>query len=267
MRSRDTLGALTRMASPAALPLEGRVALVTGAGSGFGQAIAVRFAECGARVAVADNNLPGAKSTYAMIAAAGGAAMAIGTDVTLLASVQTAVGRTVDQLGGLDIMVNCAGVNVRQKFLDVTELGWDHVMAVNLTGVFHGVRAAAERMIPAKSGCIINMSSIREDVGGFSHTAYCASKGGVRMLTRAAAVELAPFGIRVCAIGPGVSRTPLTRPLLENVEVYDQLLARIPAGRFGETDDIAEAAVFLASSDASYITGTTLMVDGGELTH
>jgi glucose 1-dehydrogenase len=111
------------------------------------------------------------------------------------------------------------------------------------------------------------MSSIREDVGGFSHTAYCAAKGGVRMLTKAAAVELAPHGVRVCAIGPGVADTPLTRPLMDDPDLREGLLARIPLGRFASADDVAGVAAFLASDDAAYVTGTTLIVDGGELTH
>jgi len=255
------------MGLPFAPRLAGRAALVTGAGSGFGRAIGQRFAQHGARVGLADLNLDAARATQRLIEDAGGTALAIACDVTQWPSMQAAVAAHLARFERLDVMVNNAGIALRETFLELTEAGWDRLMAVNLTGVFHGTRAAAEVMVPAQSGCIINMSSIREDVGGFTHTAYCASKGGVRMLTKAAAVELAPHGIRVCAIGPGVSVTPLARALMEDAAVRDRLLARIPLGRFGTVDDIADVALFLASDDASYVTGTTLMADGGELTH
>jgi glucose 1-dehydrogenase len=136
-----------------------------------------------------------------------------------------------------------------------------------MTGVFHGVRAAAAQMKRQGGGTIINMSSIREDVAGFIHTSYCASKGGVRMLTKSAAVELGPYGIRVCAIGPGVAETPLTDSLLADPAALDTQLNRIPMGRLGQPSDIADLAAFLASDEAAYVTGVTVMVDGGELTH
>ncbi len=247
--------------------LHDRAALVTGAGSGFGRAISVRFARQGARVGLADIDRTAAAETCARIESSGGQAIVIETDVTDSASVQSAVDAVLARWSRLDIMVNNAGINLRQTFLEVTEEGFDRVMRVNLQGVFHGIRAAAVPMKAARTGCIINMSSIREDVGGFSHTAYCAAKGGVRMLTKAAAVELAPHGIRVCAIGPGVADTPLTRLLMNDPDLREGLLARIPMGRFASADDVAGVAAFLASDDAAYVTGTTLVVDGGELTH
>ncbi len=265
---RPLLGSPTTMTHDAPRkPLAGRAALVTGAGSGFGRAISQRLAEDGARIGLADVDAAAAEATRAAIAADGGQALVVPTDVTDYAAVERAVAAVAATWGQLDIMVNNAGITFRERFLDLTIDAFDKVMAVNLTGVFHGVRAAGARMTRQGGGVIINMSSIREDVGGFIHTSYCASKGGVRMLTKAAAVELGPHGVRVCAIGPGVSETPLTESLLAAPQALDEQLQRIPMGRLGQPADIADAAAFLASDDASYVTGVTLIVDGGEMTH
>ena len=253
--------------TPDAQPLAGRTALVTGAGSGFGRAISRRLARDGARLGLADLNAKSAEETRDLIAADGGEALVLPTDVTAYVAVEDSVQAVVDQWGRLDVMVNNAGIALREHFLDLTLDGFDRVMAANLTGVFHGVRAAGLQMKRQGGGVIINMSSIRADVGGFVHTSYCASKGGVRMLTKAAAVELGPYGVRVCAIGPGVSETPLTESLLASKKALDEQLARIPMGRLGQPEDIAEVAAFLASDDAAYVTGATLIVDGGEMTH
>ena len=253
--------------TPDAQPLAGRTVLVTGAGSGFGRAISRRLARDGARLGLAELNSVAAEETRDLIEADGGEALVLPTDVTDYAAVEASVQAVVDQWGRLDVMVNNAGIALREHFLDLTLDGFDRVMAANLTGVFHGVRAAGLQMKRQGGGVIINMSSIRADVGGFVHTSYCASKGGVRMLTKAAAVELGPYGVRVCAIGPGVSETPLTESLLASKQALDDQLARIPMGRLGQPEDIAEVAAFLASDDAAYVTGATLIVDGGEMTH
>ena len=249
-------------------PLNGKVALVTGAASGFGRAISQNLARDGAKIGLADKDCEAAQETLQLIEQMGGDAVIVEADVTRLDDVTAAVAQVVDRWGRLDVMVNNAGITIREQFLDLTVDAFDAVMAVNLMGVFHGVRAAATQMkSQASGGVIINMSSMREDVAGFIHTSYCASKGGVRMLTKAAAVELAPHKIRVCAIGPGVAETPLTESLLENPGALNDQLDRIPMGRLGQPSDIADLAAFLASDDASYITGVTVMVDGGELTH
>lgn len=251
----------------APLPLAGRTALVTGAGSGFGRAISRRLARDGARVGLAELNAAAAAETRALIEADGVEALILLTDVTDYAAVEAAVQGVVDRWGRLDVMVNNAGITIRERFLDLSVDGFDKVMAANLTGVYHGVRAAGLQMKQQGGGVIINMSSIRANVGGFIHTSYCASKGGVRMLTKAAAVELGPYGVRVCAIGPGVAETPLTESLLASREALEDQLARVPMGRLGQPEDIAEVAAFLASDDAAYVSGATLYVDGGEMTH
>ena len=249
-------------------PLTGRTALVTGAGSGFGRAISQYLARDGAKIGLADKDTRAAQETLKLIEEAGGEAIVIQTDVTRFDDVTAAVREVSKRWTSLDVMVNNAGITIRERFLDLTVDAFDAVMAVNLTGVFHGVRAAAAVMkCQVSGGVIINMSSMREDVAGFIHTSYCASKGGVRMLTKAAAVELASHNIRVCAIGPGVAETPLTESLLEDPAALNEQLGRIPMGRLGQPSDIANLAAFLASDDASYITGVTVMVDGGELTH
>ncbi|MDE2903871.1 MAG: SDR family NAD(P)-dependent oxidoreductase [Chloroflexota bacterium] len=248
-------------------PLAGRTALVTGAGSGFGRAISQRLARDGARLGLAELNAVAAEETRELIEADGGEAIVIPTDVTDYAAVEAAVHSVTTTWGRLDIMVNNAGITIREAFLDLTVDGFDKVMAANLNGVFHGVRAAGLQMKEQGGGVIINMSSIRANVGGFIHTSYCATKGGVRMLTKAAAVELGPHGVRVCAIGPGVAETPLTESLLASQEALDDQLARVPMGRLGQPEDISEVAAFLASDDAAYVTGATLYVDGGEMTH
>ena len=249
-------------------PLAGRTALVTGAGSGFGRAISQRLALDGALLGLAELNAAAADETRQLIETDGGEALVIPTDVTDYAAVEAAVQAVTGHWGRLDIMVNNAGITKREAFLDLTVDAFDNVMAANLTGVFHGVRAAGLQMKAQEGGgVIINMSSIRANVGGFIHTSYCASKGGVRMLTKAAAVELGPYGVRVCAIGPGVAETPLTESLLASPEALDDQLSRVPMGRLGQPEDISEIAAFLASDDAAYVTGATLYVDGGEMTH
>ena len=247
--------------------LPGRVALVTGAASGLGRAIAIRLAAEGARVGLADINHAGAQATAQAIEASNGEAFVRRTDVTRWDDVQAAVRAVLERWGQLDVMVNNAGVNVKEPLLEMTESGFDQTLDVNLTGVFYGLRAAAVPMKAARSGCIINMSSMREESAREGSLAYCASKGGVRMLTRAAAVELGAHRIRVCALGPGFTQTPLLAALYQDPEARQHLLSRIPLGRFGNAEEMAAAVAFLASDDASYVTGTTLIADGGELTH
>lgn len=247
--------------------LSGKTAMVTGAGSGNGRAIALRLAAEGARVAVADLRVDWGSQTVETIVEAGGSALFVKADVSISAEVDAAVASAAEWGQGLDIMVNNAGINLRNELVNIDPAQWKAVIDVNLKGVFCGIRAAGRRMVQdGKRGKIINISSIREEVAGFGNTAYCASKGGVRMLTRAAALEFAPHGICVNAIGPGYVETNLTRPLLANPQALKRIVESVPWGRLAVPEEVAAVAAFLASPDSDYITGTTIFVDGGHLT-
>ncbi len=243
----------------------GTVALVTGAGVGFGPAIGSHFALEGARVGLVDSNPAACAATRQRMEESGAEALVIPADVRDYESMNTAVRTLLDRWGRLDVMVNSAGAAPGERFLDLTEEGYDAHVETNLTGVFHGIRAAAAPMKAARSGCIINLSSIYEEVGTSGHAAGCAAAGGIRMLTKAAAVELAPHGIRVCAIAPGGAMTPLAQTAPDQPDDLADSLPRMPLGR--PAADVAAAVVFLASPDAAYVSGATLLVDGGELTH
>jgi NAD(P)-dependent dehydrogenase (short-subunit alcohol dehydrogenase family) len=243
--------------------LTGETALVTGASSGIGRAIARRFAAAGADVVVADvRETPrkGGTPTHELIADAA----FVETDVSDPSAVRTAVDRTVATFGGLDVMVNNAGVYPGDQPVEtVAEADYDRVLDVNLKGTYFGSTVAAEAMREDGGGAIINLSSIAGVVGFGGGTTYGASKGGVASLTRSLAVELGPDGIRVNAISPGVVETAMTT---EDTDAAGTMTDRVPLRRDGQPDDIAGAALFLASDDAAYVTGHDLVVDGGYTT-
>jgi NAD(P)-dependent dehydrogenase (short-subunit alcohol dehydrogenase family) len=246
------------------LDLTGKVALVTGGGSGIGQGIARMFASLGASVAVADLDLSGAESTAHALEAEGHPALALEVDVQTADSVDAMVTRTIESLGGLDILVNSAGVGSESMIVDMLEEEWDWVLGVNLKGTFLCTRAAARWWIAQKRpGKIINLSSINETVPLAGEVHYCASKGGVMMFTRAAALELAPYRIHVNALAPGMIETPLTEEVTQIPELRRMHLKQVPFGRFGQPEDVARAAAFLASEWSDWVTGHTLFVDGG----
>jgi len=245
--------------------LAGKVAIVTGASSGIGQAIAVRLAGDGASVVI-DYTGPvaGAQATLEQIQAAGGRAIIVAGDITKTADTQNLVEQAWQQLGGCDVLVNNAGVEKEAAFCDVTEADFDFVLNVNLRGAFFLTQAFVRKLRDArKPGRVINISSVHEDMVFPNFASYCASKGGMRMLMRDLAVELGPLGITVNNIAPGAIATPINTALLNDKPKLNALLANIPLGRLGTTDDVASLAAFLASDEAGYITGSTYVVDGG----
>lgn len=245
--------------------LADKVALVTGSGSGIGRAIAERFAREGARVIVNDLHRDRAEETVQRIAAANGEALAIQADVTQSAAVQAMVEQGIAAFGRIDILVNNAGASQGDDILTFDEATWDWNLAVVLKSAYLCSRAVLPRMIERRSGAIVNISSVN-GIAGLGEEAYSAAKAGMNVLTKNMAVKYGRFGIRVNAICPGTIRTPIWGPRLEKDPlIFEKLAKWYPLGRVGEPEDIANAALFLASDEASWITGAVLIVDGGLL--
>jgi NAD(P)-dependent dehydrogenase (short-subunit alcohol dehydrogenase family) len=243
--------------------LENKVALVTGAGSGIGKAIALLFAAEGARVVVSDINEKGGNETVSEIKSAGGEAIFIKADSSKPADNEALVDQTVQRYGGLHIAVNNAGVGgpsapVGEYPLD----GWDKVIAINLSGIFYGMRYQIPAMLTSGGGSIINVASILGSVGFANSCAYVAAKHGVVGLTKNAAIEYAQQNIRVNSIGPGFIRTPLVENAL-NEEMLKFLETKHPIGRLGESEEVAELVLWLGSSRSSFVTGSYYTIDGG----
>jgi NAD(P)-dependent dehydrogenase (short-subunit alcohol dehydrogenase family) len=245
---------------------DGSVAVVTGAGRGMGRAVALRLGREGADVVVAELDAAHGEEVAAEIRAAGGSAAAVAADVSRLADVRRLFGEAVKAFGNVDILVNNAGIGVARPILDYTEADWDRQMGVNVKGVFFCSQAAARLMIPRRRGKIVNFASTSAFVSSSTpEIAYDTSKGAVRQMTISMAAELAPHGINVNAVAPGTTETEMTRSSLSTEEGLAWQLARIPMGRVGKPDDIAAVVLFLCSPEASYITGHTLVADGGWL--
>ena len=249
------------------MKLTGKVALVTGASHGIGETIAIRFAQEGADVVINYRSDPaGAASTLAKVESTGRRGLVVQADVGSADGITALMKQAVDHFGRVDILVNNAGVEKHAPFWEVTEKDYDTVIDVNLKGVFFTTQAFVKALMALKlPGSIINISSVHEELPFPNFAAYCASKGGVKMLTRNLAIELAPFKITINSIAPGAIETPINSKLLNDPVKLNALLENIPLGRLGKPEDVAGVAVFLASEDAAYITGTTVFVDGGLL--
>jgi glucose 1-dehydrogenase len=245
--------------------LQDKVAFITGANSGIGKAIAERFAAEGAHVAV--NYLPGGTrdaDAAAEVATFGATGIAVAGDVSKRADVERMMAEVVAKFGRIDIAINNAGIEIKKPFVDVTDDEWNLVLGVNLFGAFLVHQTAARQMIQqGQGGKLLNISSVHEDIPFPGYTAYCASKGAIRMMMRNLAMEMAPYKINVNNIAPGAIATPINQKVLDDPIASKNAISEIPWGRFGKPEEVANVAVFLASSESDYVTGSTYYVDGG----
>ncbi len=245
--------------------LDNHVAVVTGSSSGIGQGIAKKFAEEGAKVIIDYRGHPeGAEATLKMVEAAGSKGVIVQADVTKTADTKKLVDTAYSSFGSCDILVNNAGMEKKAMFWEVQEQDYDEVLAVNLKGPFFLTQYFVQKLMAAdKSGRIVNISSVHEDMVFPGFSTYCVSKGGIRMFMRDLSVELGSKNITINNIAPGAIETPINKKLMENKSEMAALLQNIPLNRLGTTEDVANLAAFLASDDAGYITGSTYVIDGG----
>lgn len=243
--------------------LSGKVAIVTGATKGIGYGLAMALARHGANIVVVSRNQADCERTAAEIKGWGREALPVSTDVTNLAQIQNMVEKTIHHFGRVDILVNNAGTAITRKAEDITEDDWDRVLDVDLKGVFFCAQAVGKEMIKQKRGKIINIASILGLVGDRQVLPYCAAKGGVIQLTKALALEWARYDIQVNALCPGYVKTPMNEKELSQEKIYNHIIGKIPMRRIGEVPDMTGAAVFLASEASNYMTGQTLVIDGG----
>jgi glucose 1-dehydrogenase len=247
--------------------LEGKVALVTGSSQGIGQGVAIRLAQEGASVIINYHSNPqGAADTLQQVEAAGSQGLIVQADLGQLPEIDSLIQQGVAKFGRIDILVNNAGLEKNAPFWEVLEADFDLVLHVNLKGVFFTTQAFVKHLMARNApGRVINMSSVHEELPFPHFASYCASKGGLKMLCRNLAIELAPYNITVNNVAPGAIETPINTKLLNDKVKLAALLGNIPLGRLGKPADVSGAVVYLASADADYVTGTTLFVDGGLL--
>ncbi len=246
--------------------LEGKAAIVTGAARGIGLACAQRFAREGAHVVIADVDTEAGEAAAVAIGETGGSAQFVACDVGDALQAQTLVDAALEWAGRLDVLVNNAGIIKSGDFLELTEADWDAVLRVNLKGAFLVGQAAARAMVARGGGAIVNMSSVNATLTIPNQAPYNVSKGGLNQLTRVMALALADKGVRVNAIAPGSIMTEMLQVVMADDTARRTILSRTPLGRCGEPDEVAKVAVFLASDDASYVTGEIVTVDGGRMT-
>lgn len=249
------------------MKLKNKIAIVTGSRRGIGKSIALELAKEGAKVVISDIDLKECQNVCNEIKKIGSDAIAVNCDVSKKRDADAMVKRVIQKFKKIDILVNNAGVVLMKPFVQMTEKDWDFVLDINLKGVFLCTNAVVKQMIKQKSGKIISVASIAGEVGFMNTSAYCASKAGIINLTRELAMELSPHNINVNAVAPGVIATKMTEDMLKDKKTKEVLLASTPLGRIGQPEEIGKAVVFLASDDSNFITGHTLVVDGGWLTH
>jgi len=247
------------------MSLNGKVAIVTGGNSGIGKAIVLSLAEAGATIVIDYvANKEAEEEVEKQVAALGDKVLGVEADVSKVDDLQRLISSAVDAFGRVDIMVNNAGIETRTSILDTTESQYEKVMAVNLKSAFFGTQLAAKQMIAqGDGGRIINISSVHEDWPMPGNTPYCLSKGGMRMLTRTAGVELGPHGVCVVGVGPGAVATPINTSTMADPEKMKTLDAAIPLARMAQPEEIGSVVAFLAGDGASYLTATTVFADGG----
>jgi NAD(P)-dependent dehydrogenase (short-subunit alcohol dehydrogenase family) len=244
--------------------LDGRVAVITGGSKGLGRAIGEALAEAGARLCLVSRHGAEAQATANEIAARSGqSAVGIACDVSLSEQVEEMTRQALDAFGQIDILVNSAGINIRSPAHEYSDADWHAVLGTNLHGTFYCCRAVGRHMLERRYGRVLNLASIMSFVSLPHRSAYATSKAGVLGLTRTLALEWATQGITVNAICPGPFATEMNRPLLENPETHQMFTSRIPLGRWGEVNEVGAAALYLASDEAAFVTGTTLTIDGG----
>ena len=247
------------------MKLKNKIAIVTGSRRGIGRSITLELAKEGAKVVVSDIDLKECQNVCDEIKKTGSDAIAVKCDVSKKRDVDAMVKKTIQKFKRIDILVNNAGVFLMKPFVQMTEKDWDFVLDINLKGVFLCANAVAKQMVKQKGGKIISIASIAGEVGFMNTSAYCASKAGIINLTRELAMELSPHNINVNVVAPGVIATKMTEDMLKDKKTKEVLLANTPLGRVGNPEEIGKAAIFLASNDSNFITGHTLVVDGGWL--